>query len=81
MCSTVPLGCRDPSGFGAAICVPVARHSIAFCNSVSGECSGMAASKFLAAAAACRILLMSANGALAADSFQFWRILCRSFSV
>ena len=45
--------------FGAAICVAVVRNSIAFYNSVSADCSGMAASRFLAAAAACRILLMS----------------------
>ena len=35
------------------------RNSIVFCNSVSAGRSGMAASRFLAAAAACRILLMS----------------------
>ena len=56
------------------------------------------ASRFLAAAAACRILLMPfqlrvvnrkkcsgcmkvANGALAADVSEFWRILCSSLSM
>ena len=34
------------SGFGAAICVAVVRNSIAFSNSVSADCSGMAASRF-----------------------------------
>ena len=47
------------SGFGAAICVAIVRNSIVFCNSVSAGRSGMAASRFRAAAAACRILLMS----------------------
>ena len=37
----------------------IVRNSIVFCNSVSAGRSGMAASRFLAAAAACRILLMS----------------------
>ena len=45
------------SGFGAAICVAIARNSVVFCNSVSADCSGMAASRFLAAAAAWVILL------------------------
>ena len=46
------------SGFGAAICVAVARNYIALCNSVSADRStGMAAPRFLAAAAACVIRL------------------------
>ena len=40
------------SGFGAAICVAIVRTSIVFCNSVSADRSGMAASRFLAAAGA-----------------------------
>ena len=75
------------SGFGATICVAVVRNSIAFCNSASADCSGMAASRFLVAAAACIILLCFAaesrkshcngclkvaNGALAADFSSFW---------
>ena len=61
-------------------------HSIVFCKSVSADCSGMAASRFLPAAAACVILLRFAaesrqsycngsvrrvNGALEADFFDF----------
>ena len=76
------------SGFGAAICVALVRTSIVFCNSVSADRSGMAASRFLAAADACGILLCFAveshklycsgcmkvaNGALAADFSSFWR--------
>ena len=45
------------SGFGAAICVAVVRNSVVLCNSVSAGRRGTA-SRFLAAAAACRILLM-----------------------
>ena len=62
------------------------RNSIAFCNSVSADRNGMAASTFLAAGAASVILLCFAsesceshcngcvkvaNGALAADFFHF----------
>ena len=69
----------------AAICGAVVRISIAFCNSVSADRTGMAASGFLVAAAACVILLCFAaetreshcngsvrrvNGALAADFFD-----------
>ena len=39
------------------ICVAALRTSIAFCNSVSADRSGMAASRFLAAAGACVILV------------------------
>ena len=53
------------SGFGAAICVAAVRNSIVFSNSVSADRSGMAASRFLAAAAACGILLC-----LAAESHK-----------
>ena len=46
------------SGYsGAAICVAALRNSIVFCNSVSADRSGMVASRFLAAAGACVILL------------------------
>ena len=47
---------------GAAICVAVARNSIVFCNSVSADHSGIAASRFLAADAASEILLSFAAG-------------------
>ena len=50
---------RRLCGFGAAICVAAVRNSIVFCTSVSADRSGMAASRFLAAAAACGIFLMS----------------------
>ena len=70
----------------AANCGAVVRSSIVFCNSVSADRSGMAASRFLRAAAACVILLRfgaesheshcnggvrRVNGALAADFFDF----------
>ena len=45
------------SGFGAAVSDAVARNSIVFCNSVTADRIGMAASKLLGAAAACAILL------------------------
>ena len=48
---------RDPSGFGAAISDAIARSSIGFCNSVSADRIGVAASRLLGAAAACVILL------------------------
>ena len=48
------------SGFGAAICVAAVRISIVFSNSVSADRSGMAAPRFLAAAAACAILVFFA---------------------
>ena len=41
----------------AAICGAVVRSSIVFCNSVFADRSGMAASRFLVAAAACVVLL------------------------
>ena len=44
---------RDPSGFGATISDAVARSSIVFCNSVSADRIGMAASRLLLALAAC----------------------------
>ena len=71
----------------AAICgVDVRSHFYCVCNSVSADRSGMAASRFLVAAAACVILLRFAaesrkshcngsvrrvNGALGADFFDF----------
>ena len=45
------------SGFGAAICVAVVHNSLMSCRLVSADCSGMAVLRFLAAAAACVILL------------------------
>jgi len=50
------------SGFRAAISDAVARGSIVLCSSVSAARTVMAASKFLAAAAACVILLSFAAG-------------------
>ena len=44
-------------GFGAAISDAIARSSIVFCNSVSADRIGVAASRLLGAAAACVILL------------------------
>ena len=41
----------------AAICGAVVRSSIVFCNSMSADRNGMAASRLLPAAAACVILL------------------------
>ena len=84
-----PLWRRDPvlELRIAAISGAVARNPIVFCNSVSADCGGMAASRFLAAAVASVILLCFAsesrkshcdgsavkvaNGALAATFFQF----------
>ena len=40
-------------GFGATISDPVARRSFVFCNSVSADRIGMAASRLLLALAAC----------------------------
>ena len=50
--------------------------SIVFCNSVSADRSGMAASRFLAAAAACRTLLMSfaAENRKAENVVAAWRL-------
>jgi len=74
------------AGFGAAICVAIVRNSSAFCNSVSADRRGMAASRFLAAAGACKIIvcfpaegrkshcngsMKVANGALPADFIHF----------
>ena len=50
------------SGFRAAISDAVARGSIVLCSSFSAARTVMAASKFLAAAAACVILLSFAAG-------------------
>ena len=76
------------SRFGAAIYVAVVRSPIALWNPVSADCSGVAASRFLAAAAArvipvsfaaegrklcCGGCMKVANGALAADFSAFWR--------
>ena len=48
------------SGFGAAISVSIARHSMVLCNSVSADRFALAASRFLAAAVACVILVSCA---------------------
>ena len=45
------------SGPGEATCVAIARNSVVFCNSVCAGRCGMAASRFLAAAASCVILV------------------------
>ena len=58
---------RDP-GFGAAISDAVALSSIVICNSVSADRIGVAASRLLAAAAACVILLSFA----AEDCKSYW---------
>ena len=47
---------RDP-GFGATISDAIARSSLVFCNSVSADRIGMAASRLLLALAACVMLL------------------------
>ena len=81
--------------WGCNLCSRCAEfYSIRFCNSVSADRSGMAASRFLAAAAACVILLSFAaqcrksycsgclkvaTGSLAADISQF--AVCSTFSV
>ena len=56
------------SGFGAAISDAIALSSIVFCNSVSADRVGVAASRLLAAAAACVILLSFA----AEDRKSYW---------
>ena len=50
------------SGFGAAISDAVARSSIVLCNSVAADRTPMAASRLLAAVAACVVLLSFAPG-------------------
>ena len=50
------------SSFGATISDAIARSSLVFCNSVSADRIGMAASRLLGAAAACAILLSLAAG-------------------
>ena len=56
------------SGFGAAISDAVALSSIVICNSVSADRIGVAASRLLAAAAACVLLLPFA----AEDCKSYW---------
>ena len=56
------------SGFGAAISDAVALSSFVICNSVSADRIGVAASRLLAAAAACVILLSFA----AEDCKSYW---------
>ena len=64
-----PLWRRDPvlELQIAAICGAVARNSNVLCNSVSADCSGMAASRFLAAAAASVILFCIASESRKSD--------------
>ena len=82
------------SSFGAAISVAMARHSMAFCNSVSANRLVKAVCRFLAAAAACVILLYFAAESresyssgcikvamLIASRFLFRSLLCVKFSV
>ena len=57
------------SGFEAAIFDTIAHSSIVFCNSVSADRIGMAASRLLGAAAACVILLLSFA---AEDRKSYW---------
>ena len=75
------------SGFEALISHAVARSSIVFCNSVSGDRIVMAASRLFGSAAACLILLSFAAGhrksywsgcikaaiVICQQMFQFWR--------
>ena len=75
---------RDPSGFGAAISDAIARSSIVFCNSVSADRIGVAASRLLGAAAACVILLSFA----AEDCKSYWSgciqaaiVICQIFPI
>ena len=56
------------SGFGAASFDAVARSSILFCNAVSADRIGMAASRLLGVAAACVIPLSCA----AEDRKSYW---------
>ena len=56
------------SGFGAAVSDAVARSSIVFCNWVTADRIGVAASRLLGAAAACVILLSFA----AEDRKSYW---------
>ena len=62
------FGVEIRSGFGAAISDAVALSSIVICNSVSADRIGVAASRLLAAAAACVILLSFA----AEDCKSYW---------
>ena len=49
------------SGFGATISDAIARSSIVFCNSVSADRIGMAASRLLLALAACVMSLAAGS--------------------
>ena len=51
-------------GFGAATCVAAVHNSIVSCNRVSADRSGMDVLRFLAAAAACVILVSFAASVL-----------------
>ena len=52
----------------------VRRHSIVFCNSVSADRSGMAALRFIVAAAACVILLRFAAKSRTCHIFKVWKL-------
>ena len=52
----------------------VRRHSIVFCNSVSAHRSGMAALRFIFAAAACVILLRFAAKSRKCHIFNVWKL-------
>ena len=52
----------------------VRRHSIVLCNSVSADRSGMAASSFIVAAAACIILVPFAAESRKFHIFTFWEL-------
>ena len=57
------------------MCSRVARrHSIVFCNSVSADGSGLAASRFIVAAAACIILVRFAAESRKFHIFKFWKL-------
>ena len=56
------------TGFGAAVSDAIVRNSIVFCNWVTADRIGMAASRLLGAAAACAILLSFA----AEDRKSYW---------
>ena len=53
--------CRQDPILEQQLLVAIARRSMVFCNSVSADRSGVAASRFLGAAAACVVLLPFAN--------------------
>ena len=64
---------RDPV-LELQIVAVVCCHSIVFCNSVSADRSGMAASRFTVAAAACVILVPFAAESRKFHIFTFWEL-------